>query len=554
VTVSATQIFTLFVNESPSITTAASEFFLTGTPKSFAVAATGFPTPTLSEIGPLPSGLSFDPASGVLSGTAAPGTGGTYPITFKARNGVGSDALQSFTVIIGIPPVITSANTVTFGMLSQGSFTVSASGLPAPTLSESGTLPSGVTFDPATGDLSGTPAVGTAGNYPITFRAHNEAGADSVQNFTLVVFNGTIPPSINSANNVSFLLGRFSSFKVSTTGSPAPTLSVAGTLPSGITFNTSTAQLRGTPAAGTLGVYPLTFTATNSVGSVDQSFTLTINALPSITTQPVNQSVNVGQTATVSVVASGSPPLTFQWQRNGVDIPDATSSSYTTPVTTAADDNAQYSVIVSNALGSAFSNTVTLRVASPPQITQDPLNKSIATGQKGTFTVTVNVTGGLPLSYQWMKNGANISGATSSIYTTPSATLADNDAQYRVKVSNSLGSVTSNPATLTVTSLPSQATYYVDAVSGDDTNSGLTKTGAWKHAPGMTPCAYNCGLTSLRPGDKVVFKGGVIWDYTNFPMTLTRSGNSSNRISYGVDPTWFDGAHPAERRELRYPR
>ncbi len=83
---------------------------------------------------------------------------------------------------------------------------------------------------------------------------------------------------------------------------------------------------------------------------------------PYINTQPANQTVTAGQTATFSIVVAGTPPLTYQWQKNGADISGATSSSYTTPVTTAADSGEMFRVMVTNAAGSVTSNSATLTV------------------------------------------------------------------------------------------------------------------------------------------------------------------------------------------------
>lgn len=87
---------------------------------------------------------------------------------------------------------------------------------------------------------------------------------------------------------------------------------------------------------------------------------------PSITTQPADQTVTVGQTATFSVTAQGTPPPSYQWQRGGTAIPGATSSSYTTPATTATDNGATFQVVVSNSAGSVTSRTATLTVNTPP--------------------------------------------------------------------------------------------------------------------------------------------------------------------------------------------
>lgn len=87
---------------------------------------------------------------------------------------------------------------------------------------------------------------------------------------------------------------------------------------------------------------------------------------PAITTQPQDQTVNEGQPATFTVVATGSMPLSYQWMKNGVMISGATSASYTTPPTVIADNNSLFSVDVSNASGSVTSNSATLHVLLTP--------------------------------------------------------------------------------------------------------------------------------------------------------------------------------------------
>ncbi|HEY0005647.1 MAG TPA: PQQ-dependent sugar dehydrogenase, partial [Pyrinomonadaceae bacterium] len=89
---------------------------------------------------------------------------------------------------------------------------------------------------------------------------------------------------------------------------------------------------------------------------------------PLITTQPQSQIAGEGQTVTFSVTASGSQPLAYQWQRDGVNIQGATSSSYTISSVTSADQGAQFRVIISNIIGSVTSNTATLTVSQnkPP--------------------------------------------------------------------------------------------------------------------------------------------------------------------------------------------
>ena len=193
----------------------------------------------------------------------------------------------------------------------------------------------------------------------------------------------------------------------------------------------------------------------NSAGSVTSSAaTLTVTSsasAPTISTQPANQTVTVGQTATFSVTANGATPLSYQWRKNTANISGATSPTYTTPATVASDNGAKFDVVVSNSVGSTTSNAATLTVSAvpiAPSITTQPANQTVNAGQTASFSVVA--TGTTPLSYQWQENGSNISGATSASYTTPVTTTADNGEQFRVVIGNSVGNITSNIAALTV--------------------------------------------------------------------------------------------------------
>jgi hypothetical protein len=296
-----TQSFTLTVDQPPAITSATNTIFNTGNGSNFTVTATGFPAPALSESGTLPVGVAFTNASGILGGIPAAGSGGTYPISFTATNSTGTNT-QSFTLTVNQAPVITNASSVTFLAGSAGTFMVGATGFPVAALSESGALPGGVTFVPATGILSGTPAAGSGGSYPLVFTATNSTGTNT-QSFTLTVSQGV---AITSANSTTFTTGAAGNFAVITAGFPAPVLSQSGSLPGGVTFTPGTGILSGTPAAGTGGTYPFTFTATNAVGTNTQSFTLTVDQPPAITSAN-NTVFNTGNASNFTVTATGFP-------------------------------------------------------------------------------------------------------------------------------------------------------------------------------------------------------------------------------------------------------
>lgn len=181
-------------------------------------------------------------------------------------------------------------------------------------------------------------------------------------------------------------------------------------------------------------------------------------AAPLITVQPApsNQTVSVGANVTYSVTASGSG-LTYQWRRNGVPINPAVNPSAATATLQLTNvqtaDTGIYDVVVSNDGGSVDSDDVSLTVTGgpvdpAPVITDQPDDTTATLGSPATLSVTAT---GSNLFYQWYKNGVLISGANSPTLNFPSVQLSDAGI-YTVVITNSGGSVTSNPARLTVIS------------------------------------------------------------------------------------------------------
>ncbi len=237
----------------------------------------------------------------------------------------------------------------------------------------------------------------------------------------------------------------------------------------------------------------------NSAGSLASSpAKLTVDTPPSIVTQPGDQSVHAGSSATFEVLASGTQPLTYQWQKNGVNIGGAASPSYTTPPATASDNGSSYRVTVTNVVGSVTSASATLTVTNAaPVIVTQPSSQTVNAGQAATFSVVA--TGTPPLSYQWQRNGLDISGATSTRYTTPPTAASDNGSAFRVTVSNSAGRVTSDVAALAVRA-PNSAnvlTYHNDNARTGQNLSETTLTPA-----NVNPARF--GKVNLLPADGLV--------------------------------------------------
>ena len=261
----------------------------------------------------------------------------------------------------------------------------------------------------------------------------------------------------------------------------------------------------------------------NSVGTVTSAgATLTVNPAPvgpSITTSPTNQTVTAGQTATFTVVAAGTAPLSYQWQKNGVNIAGATAASYTTPATTASDSGSTFAVVVSNTVGTVTSAGATLTVNPAPvgpSITTSPTNQTVTAGQTATFTVVAG--GTAPLSYQWQKSGVNIAGATAASYTTPATTASDSGSTFAVVVSNTVGTVTSAGATLTVNPAPVGPSITTSPTSQTVT-AGQTATFTVV-AAGTAPLSYQWQKSGVN------IAGATAASYTT-PVTATSNSGST---------------------------
>ncbi len=166
--------------------------------------------------------------------------------------------------------------------------------------------------------------------------------------------------------------------------------------------------------------------------------------------QPQSVSVTEGNSAQFGVQFVGTTPIQFRWQRNGVDIPGATGTSYVTPPLTLADSGAVYRVIISNNLGQITSSGAAVTVTpAVPLFTSNPAPLALVAGQTANFSVTV--TSSSPVTLQWLRDGTPIPGAVSNTFSFVT-TLGDNNARISVIATNAVGSTTSPEALLRVTS------------------------------------------------------------------------------------------------------
>jgi hypothetical protein len=233
------------------------------------------------------------------------------------------------------------------------------------------------------------------------------------------------------------------------------TLSIGGRIlrPSGIATSQSNNRISsslsfGPVTAGDAGSFQVVATNVFGATSSDSKILTVTPSAPTINSQPSASTINVGGSVTLSVTASGTSPITYQWKKDGVDISGANGSSYTI-ASAKIVDTGNYTVVATNSVGSATSASTKLTVNElAPVISTQPSSSVVVVGSGASFTVSAS--SNLPLTYQWKKDGVVISGATSSIYTIASTKTTD-AGSYTVVVTNSVGSVTSGSATLAVT-------------------------------------------------------------------------------------------------------
>jgi len=241
---------------------------------------------------------------------------------------------------------------------------------------------------------------------------------------------------------------------------------------------------------------------------------------PVILTNPANKSVNLGGSATFSVVADGTPPLSYQWQsvvtnQPGVDFPDATNTSYT--VNNAQETDAHsYRVVITNLGGTVTSSIATLTVRLPPAITNQPVD--VTTNIGATVLLSVSATGFAPLTYRWWFNDTNLVSTSNTVRLVNVST--NNAGTFFAIVTNVAGAATSQVATLSVIddgSEPVIAPVILTNPQNQTVNLGDAAIFSVA-ASGTPPLSYQ-------------------WQFivTNQPLTsLPNATNSSHAVNYAL--------------------
>ncbi len=480
--------------------------------------------PTVQWYSEAPGGSSFSPISGATSGSY------TTPATTTAESGTkyeamltnafGSTESNAATLTVN-PPLCSAAPSIEKQPTSKtvtapNSATFKAAGsrpanCAAPTVQWFSEAPGGSSFSPISGATSAsykTPATTTAEsgtNYQAVFT--NSFGSKTTNPATLTVNPSlcSAAPSITeqpaSQTVTAPNTATFNAAGSTPANCAAPTVQWYSEAPGGSSFSPisgATSATYKTPATTTAeSGTKYEAVLTNAFGSTQSNVaTLTVNppscfAAPSITEQPASQTVTAPNSATFK--AAGSTPAncaapTVQWysEAHGASsfspISGATSATYTTPATTTAESGTKYKAVFTNSFGSKATNAATLTVNPPPcsaapSIEKQPTSKTVTAPNSATFKAA----GSRPANcaaptVQWFSEAPGgssfspISGATSASYKTPATTTAESGTNYEAVFTNSFGSKTTNPATLTVN--PRAGTATVSLISPNLASAG----------------------------------------------------------------------------------
>ena len=417
----ATEPYTLNINPAPAITGPdLTDWTINRDYPGTAMIATGGTTPYTWAGSPLPSGMSINPATGVVSGT--PGQTGTFNPTITLTDVTGATTTRGDTFIINQTPSITGPASVpdwTVGQLYPNQTMTFANGTAPYTWAASG-LPTGLAINAGTGGISGTPT--SAGTFSASVTLTDKAGASVTKNYTVTI---NPAPGIATASLPNAEVGKAYNFTVQPT--PGGTQPFTWTLrnsqgntppPAWLSIGASTGTLTGTPP--TTGAPNVTIRVTDRSGARDtKTYTLTIAAALQISGPASlrDWTINRDYPGTAIIVSGGVAP--FTWSATGLPagllINPGTGVITGTP---SATGTSTITVTVADAYG-VDTQTFTVKINSAPSIT----TSSLPNGEKSvSYNTTIAATNGTP-PYTWagsgLPNGLSINASTGVLSGTP---------------------------------------------------------------------------------------------------------------------------------------
>ena len=508
----------------------------------------------------VPSGATagFTPASvttgssSTLALNAGTAAAGTYPlsVTGTAASATHATPLTLIVTPAGQAPAITSANHTTFTVGQAGSFSVTTTGSPTPGISESGALPSGVTFHDngnGTGTLGGTPGAGTNATYSISFTAANGVGSNAVQSFTLTVNpSATLPPTLTNISPASGVTG--TSFGVTLTGTNFIVgLTTVKSTANGISVSNvnvaSATQLTATFAIVATAVKTNSSISVTTPNGTSGGINFDIYHPPTLSS--IAQNNGVAGTA-VNVTLTGTffrTPITVGLSGTGITVSNTvvqSATQITATFTIAANASVgPQNVTVNNPGGT--SNAVTFTVNKAPAITSAN-TATFVVGTPGMFSLTatgfptpsLSESGPLPSGVTFVDNH----NGTGTLSGTPAAGTAG---VYSISftAANGVGSNAVQSFTLTVNAATQSPV--LNNISPTSGQAGKVVTPVTLSGSNLTGATIN-PLNGIAISNVVATASQVTATFTiaaNAPLgaqnvSVTTGSGTSNAVSFTV--------------------
>ena len=243
---------------------------------------------------------------------------------------------------------------------------------------------------------------------------------------------------------------------------------------------------------------------------------------PYLLTQPASQSVTAGQSATFTVTASGTAPLSYQWKKNGTGISGATSASYTTPTTRTSDNGSQFTVQVSNAVGNVTSSPAMLTVNSgtaPPTVPTRLTATAVSSAQINLSWTASSDSGGTLAGYKIYRGGTKAATSTTTSFQ-DTGLAASTTYSYTVAAFDTAGNTSAQSTGASATT---------QALSGGG-GGGLPNSLGWYQIPGTTTRALCPPYSEIQgatgcPAVMSAWSGGL-FDTTRNRLIIFGGGHS----------------------------
>ncbi len=484
----------------PTITTTSLKNAVVGKSYSAALKATGTKTITWTADS-LPEGLTLTTA-GKLYGK--PETAGTYSITFTAANSVGSaDSTLSLTVADVAPKIKASVKSGILDTYYTIPFSTSA-GTGTITWELSGSLPEGLSFDASTAVLGGVPSE-VWSDY-VTVTASNSAGQAS-KKFKLVI--KAVKPVIATKTISAGTISTDYSASFDITGSKPITLTLTG-LPSGLTFDSDTVSISGTPTK--YGTFTVKLTAQNAGGKASKNYKLNIYAPPVISAITLADAT-AGKSYKASFKASGTKKIT--WSVSDGSLPDGMSLTTTGLLKGKPTYDGEYSFTV-QAANSYGTDTKTLSLTV--EAVAPKLSGSFRNGTAGkAWSAILKASGTAPLTWTFdestLPDGISCTASASHSITFSGTTERYFSGNFTVTVSNNGGTASKTYALLFKATAPRITTKSLTSgTMGEEYTASLTASGtpditwSWSNNPSGLTLDSSTGEISGTPTESGTFR------------------------------------------------